>query len=574
MAQMKRVALLLVLLCPAAAGAAAPAEKKLYENGPDGMYLLDSGWEVSSSRTSGFTPVSVPNAFNARKLDAQSMRGGVRWYRTTFDVPAGAADSWNLRFESVNRSARVFVNGAAVGTHTGAHLPFELPAGTLKPTGNELLVKVDARLSKNDLPPGNRPRGWWNYGGIMREVYLRRVRSQDLTGLRVQATPGTPGKVQVSGGIAGAPGGNARMEVSGPGGFSLSQDVPAASALIGAFDVPAPALWSPDSPSLYTLKVTLPGGQVTTQKFGFRTWSVLDGAAQLNGMPLSLRGASFHEDFPRKGHALSPGDRDRIVSDLKALGADFTRAHYPPHPALLEAFDREGIVFWDQIPVWRMRGSDIGRLQTRALADFEAMVLRDRNHASVMTWSAENETLRGGSRERAYLERAKQLSTSLDGTRLFGVDTTLPLRSIPTFYEGIADVLGLNEYIGWYGGRLGELDDTMSDVQARVPSAALFITEFGAEASRGGPQSEKGTYSFQRSFLGRSLDFMDRQPKLGGALVWALRDFPVRPGWDGGNPNPKPPINFKGVTGYNGKRKPAFNVVRQKFQAVPTFASP
>nr|MBA3302045.1 beta galactosidase jelly roll domain-containing protein [Thermoleophilaceae bacterium] len=509
-----------------------------------------------------------------------------RWYRTTFDLPAGEAAGWNLRFESVNREAEVFLNGRKLGEHQGAYIPFELSGGFIQPTGNQLLVKVDARLSKSDLPPGNRPRGWWNYGGILREVYLRRVRTLDLSELRVQATPGAPGKAVVTGSAlnagpaAQAPA--AKVVISGPNGTVGTQDVTGPALAPGtrgditaSFDVPTPALWSPDTPALYTARVTLAGGQVSTTKFGFRTWSVSpDGEAMLNGRPLSLRGASFHEDFPRRGHALRPGDRARIVADLKALGADFTRAHYPPHPALLEAFDREGIVFWEQVPVWRMRGVDIGRLEGRALSTLEAAVMRDRNHASIMTWSAENETLKGGERERSYLEKAKEITTRLDGSRLFGVDTTLPLRSIPTFYDGLADVIGLNEYVGWYGGRLGQLDDTMSDVQARAPRAALFITEFGAEANRSGPQSQKGTYAFQRSFLARSIDFMDRQPKLGGVLVWALRDFPVRPGWDGGNPKPKPPVNFKGIVSYAGKRKPAFGVVRQKFAAVQSFKTP
>lgn len=587
---MRRLTFLLLLvpalLLPAGAGAAAPTprERALYEDHPNGMYLLESGWEVAEKKAGPYKKVSVPDAWNARTLDDASFKGGVRFYRTRFRPPAGEAAAWNLRFESVNRNAEVTLNGAKAGEHSGAYLPFELPA-RVQPGENTLLVKVDNRLSKNDLPPGNRPRGWWNYGGILREVYLRRLSALDLENPRVQATPGTPGKVTVSGTLfnpTGAPtGGPAKLQATGPGGFAASPEtaiVPVPSGqrvdFSTSFDVPSPALWSPDSPSLYELKVTLPGGQVTTVHFGFRTWSVSpDGHALLNGRPLSLRGASFHEDAPGRGHALRPGDRRRLVSQLEGLGADLTRAHYPVHPALLEAFDREGIVYWDQIPVWRLRGADLARLRPRASAAFEQMILRDRNHASIMTWSAENETLGGGSAEQAYLADARQKSTALDGTRLLATDTTLPPGSIPDFYADSVDVIGLNEYVGWYGKTpLSQLAQIVSDFHARFPKQGLFLTEFGAEANRAGPASQKGTYGFQRSFLDKTLTVFDQDPMVSGAVVWALRDFPVRPGWDGGNPKPTPPYLFKGVYGKTGGKKPAFSVVKRHFDSVPSTA--
>src|SRR6185312_14501901 len=99
----------------------------------------------------------------------------------------------------------------------------------------------------------------------------------------------------------------------------------------GSFEIPDPALWSPESPSLYTLKATLPGGQVTTVHFGVRQWSKSpDGRPLLNGRPLSLRGASFHEDTLGHGAALTAADEDTLAAQLTALGANFTRQHYPP----------------------------------------------------------------------------------------------------------------------------------------------------------------------------------------------------------------------------------------------------
>ena len=73
------------------------------------------------------------------------------------------------------------------------------------------------------------------------------------------------------------------------------------------------------------------------------------------------------------------------------------------------------------------------------------------------------------------------------------------------------------------------------------------MTEFGAEANRHGPVTEKGTYEFQSEFLKYHLDVFAQKPLVSGALVWNLRDFRVKPGWAGGNPLPHPPVNEKGL---------------------------
>ena len=87
-----------------------------------------------------------------------------------------------MRFEAVNVDATVWLNGEELGHHRGAYLPFEL-AANVRPGENELVVRVDSRGRPGDLQPSNRPRGWWNYGGILREVYLRPVVQLDISEL-------------------------------------------------------------------------------------------------------------------------------------------------------------------------------------------------------------------------------------------------------------------------------------------------------------------------------------------------------------------------------------------------------
>ena len=94
------------------------------------------------------------------------------------------------------------------------------------------------------------------------------------------------------------------------------------------------------------------------------------------------------------------------------------------------------------------------------------------------------------------------------------------------------------------------------------------MTEFGAEANREGPVEEKGTYAYQREYVNFNLATFATKPWLSGALYWALNEFRVRPGWDGGNPRPNPPIHQKGLTAYGTfARKPAFADAQASFRA-------
>jgi beta-glucuronidase len=131
----------------------------------------------------------------------------------------------------------------------------------------------------------------------------------------------------------------------------------------------------------------------------------------------------------------------------------------------------------------------------------------------------------------------------------------------------------VNDYFGWYAGPQGSIADLnglapyLERLHDDYAHQALFVTEFGAEANRAGPATEKGTYAFQQGFLTYHLNVFATKPFINGALVWILRDFRVKPGYDGGNPRPDSPWNEKGLIDPTGARKPAFDTVKALFQA-------
>jgi beta-glucuronidase len=578
-----------------------PKSGALYKDGPSGLKLLGGRWLYRADaddvglakgfqrdpRTRRWRPVRIPNAFNARDFSKRSFEGSVGWYRKDFKLPrASGPVGWAFRFESVNYRARVWLNGRSLGAHEGAYLPFELVGRAIKPRGvNRLVVRVDSRRSDTDVPP--RPALWWNWGGILREVYLRMVGALDIRGVRVTPELHHDNRrtrlrigVRVRNRTARARGA-LRGVVLGPGlgpgrevRFSRAPVPPRASRVYeAALTLGRPRLWWPERPRLYRLRVevgpTSPPDQTYSTHFGVRSF-VKDrsGRVLLNGRPLQLRGAGMHEDSLTRGAALTLGQRATSIRYLKQLGANFTRAHYPLHPRTLELCDREGIVVWDQIPFYQVPAAAAAqeRVRRKGLTQLRGMIARDRNHASVIAYSIGNELgaeagMSPGAAFENYIARAARLARAMDPSRLVALDVGFPGPRPPEPVFGKLDALGVNQYFGWGYSTVEQLGPGLDALRQAYPEPAFFMTEFGAEANRHGPVSERGTYEFQADFLTDQLGVIAEKPYISGAQVWALREFAVIPGWTGGNPIPSPPFHKKGLVGLHGELKPAFQQV-------------
>jgi beta-glucuronidase len=626
--------LALVIAAPALARAQAPyvptppTPGALYRDGQTGRYLLggawlhradpagtglSQGWQAAPS-TDGWSPVAVPNAFNAGDFSSASMTGSVAWYRRDFTLPAGAfarsvrasQRHWILRFESVNYRASVWLNGRLIGTHAGAYLPFEFDLSGLRPGVNRLVVRVDDRRGPTDLPPGPGG-GWWNFGGLLREVYLRAVDAADLQ--QVAVTPLLPcptcdATVQEQVTVRNVTGSTEHVALTGrygnvPLDFGTATIAPhavwsaAATALISH-----PRLWSIQKPYLYRATLTLTdlggrplGGYVTYS--GVRTISVSPGGRlELNGRPLNLRGAFIHEQNVQTGAALSPAQLTSLVGWERRLGSTVIRSHYPLNPEILEMADRDGILVWDEIPVYQFSNSantndentgdgylGLPAVLTKAKSTLQQNILDDENHPSVMLWSIGNELSTPVTRnESNYILQAASLARKLDPTRPVGMAISdWPGVPCQAGY-GPLDVLGFNDYFGWFDAGGGGTDDRdqlgpfLDSLRACYPTKALMVSEFGFEANRHGPLEERGTYEFQAGSTAYHLGVFATKHWLSGAIYFALQDFAARPGWGGGDPWPEPPWVQKGLVDLNGNLKPAFSLVSAIYHATAQIA--
>lgn len=605
---LRRLALLALGLLAAvpsgASGAAeAPSAKTLYETGPSGRYLLDGDWMFR--RTGGsWRRVQVPYAWNVTDPSVRSFVGTTAEYRKDFRLPsASPAYAWIVRFESVNYRARVLLNGTEIGRHEGAYLPWEvrLPSRLLRRgTANRLVVQVDNRRTEDDLPPmgysatKNEPTGgWWNYGGLLREVYLRRVSHVDVTPVRVLpdlpcAT--CPARVRVRATVTNLDGRSRPVRLTGTfgdqafdlGGATLGPG--ARRTFAGSVKVATPELWSPASPHLYPVRLTAQVAGATAQVWrteaGIRSVAVVDGRLQLNGRPVAWRGFGLHEDSLTKGFALANADREQIVADVQDLGATLMRSHYPLHPQLMELADRKGLMVWSEIPMYQVRTNALkhASVRNKGVRMLRENILANGAHPSVIVWSIANELNSNVNADQAaYIRKAVRTAHRLDPTRPVGQ----AVASDPTggCQKGFAplDFVGFNEYFNWYPGPDGTMADRdnltpfLNRMRRCYPDKGIAVTEVGAEANRDGPVEERGTYAFQQAFAKWHFETLAGLSWLSGATWWALQEFRVRPNWDGGNPRPNPPFHQKGLITLTGARKPAYFEVQRIFRATDQF---
>ncbi|HEX8975114.1 MAG TPA: glycoside hydrolase family 2 TIM barrel-domain containing protein [Solirubrobacteraceae bacterium] len=597
--------------------ATPPTPGALYTDGQAGRYLLGGewlyradlgnvglaqGWQGSTA-TDGWSPVSVPNSYNAGDFSSASMNGYVGWYRRDFTLPASAFPryvpaafrQWIVRFESVNYRATVWLNGRLLGQHAGSELPFELPLSGLRPGTNRLVVRVDNYRLLSDIPAGFGG-GAWNYGGILREVYLRTAQRADLSQAVIRPSLACPACAATVSAFVTVRNVTSRTQTvslvgrygSFPLAFGRAKIPPHAIwNAVAVAHIAKPDLWSIDHPYLYRTTLRLNdssgrsiGGYVYLS--GIRKISVGPrGQLELNGRALRLRGVNVREQDLQTGGALSPYQLGRIVGWVRALGATVMRSD-PLSPQVEELADRDGILIWSEIPVNRVVPREYLNLPgwlAGAHSYLTQNILANENHPSVLLWSIGNELPTPATvPEASYIASTAALVRRLDPTRPVAMSiSSWPGIPCQAAYAPL-DVIGYNDYFGWFDSGLGSTADRdalgpfMDSLHACYPNKAVAVTEFGFDGNRDGPVEERGTYQFQSAALADHLSVFASRPWMAGAMYFLLQDTPFFPGYTGGNPTPDPPFNQKGLLDLQGNPKPAWTVAQAIYHATVQIA--
>ena len=483
---------------------------------------LDS-WTVPRDYDDGaWQSIAVPSCWNVVHPEWKYFEGSA-WFTRTFDhAPVKSGERVFLRVGAANYEARVFLNGRFVGGHRGGSTPFfvELSAG-LRTGGNRLQIQVENRRRPDRVPMNHTD--WFNYGGIHREVSLVRVPAVFIQDFGAALVPGSGGRrLRVDVRLSEAIRCEAEVEIAGLGGPYRIQVTDGC----GAIEIEArPRLWQPARPTLYDVTVRC-GDDSVSDRIGFREIAVDGRRLLLNGEDLFLRGICVHEDDAEHGRVTSDHDIRRRLAHARELGANFLRlAHYPHHERAAEIADEEGFLLWSEIPVyWAI---DFTNPDTLADADnqLRELIRRDRNRASIIIWGVGNENADTDARF-AFMSALARAAREMDATRLVSAACLINRESfrIEDRLAQELDVIGLNEYFGWYEPGLDGLRKLFANSD---PDKPVVITETGADALAGRHSTGKALFSeeHQADVLDGQLRLVAATPYVRGICPWILYDF-------------------------------------------------
>ncbi len=474
--------------------------------------------------------------------------------RFSFDTSALTDRQVLLRIGAVNYVCRVFLNGQYVGQHHGGSTPFMFDVTALLQAENRIILVADNTRNHHYVPTENTD--WFNYSGIYRDIELVTVPKEHIKDLRLSLVPGSDFRKIRATVVTSGSTGEAKLTIPE---LSIEASIPIKDGFGELVIDACPALWSPASPKLYEVQVTYEGDSVS-DSVGFREIRVEGRDILLNGEKLFLRGISVHEDSEEHGKALTDEDRLKTIEVAKKLGANYLRlAHYPHHENMAKLCDREGLLLWEEIPVyWAI---DFDRPATYADAENQLaeMLFRDYNRASVIIWSVGNENPDSDERYH-FMSSLTDYAHAHDDTRMVSAACLVDNVSL-SIRDRLAeklDIIGINEYVGWYSPNFEELPALLYNSN---PSKPVIITEFGADATIGyhGSIDEKGTEECQAEVYRRQIETLRTIPYIKGMTPWILFDFRC--------PRRTAVIqsfyNRKGLVGIDRKTfKPAFAVLR------------
>lgn len=588
--------------------------------------LLNEGWDYYATpvhepgqvkQAADPVGVNLPHTWNA--FDPTDSVPGYRrdasWYRKQLQIdPDAIGQRYLLYFEGANMTADVYVNGQRAGGHVGGYLGFETDITDYLDSGgsNEILVRVDNAINRQIIP--SQKADFVLFGGLTRDVYLRVRPNNFIASLQIDtpavssqaanatatvsvkqyATADGPLMLELEARLKG--------DVVARAGVGFDSAGEQSRVQIKLPEIANPALWSPDSPNLYTLDAVLKDGKGkvlhrVSGRFGLRWFGFAeDGSFELNGARLLLRGTHRHEEHAGYGAAMPNELHVRDMQMIKDIGANFVRlAHYPQDPAVYQAADELGLILWDELPWCRGGlGDDVWKENTESM--LREMITQNRNHPSIFFWSLGNEIywepdFEGGGDEsalNAYLQHLNNIVHEMDPSRL---------TSIRKYYAGsdIVDVFSPSIWAGWYGGGYHQYEEALLAAQKKYP--ALLHMEYGGSSHvgrsnsnppggdglKGGQLSvtemvnQSGVVSIARygdwseSYIVDLFDWhlkvSESLPNFGGNAQWAFKDFatPLRP------ENALPYINQKGLVDRQGRPKEAYWVFKSYWTTDPAF---
>ena len=472
--------------------------------------------------------IGVPGTWNVQERELFYFEGSGVYVRDFRYVPKETGERLFLCFEGAAYETSVFLNGVFAGTHDGGSTPFTVDIGGLVTAArqNRLVVVVDAGRSPFRIPMNNTD--WFNYGGLYRDVYLLRTPRAYIKDWFLRLLPdGTFSKIRLDCAVSG--GGKVLLRIPELG---VRREIAVQGDGSGAVSVQAEKLilWSPDNPKLYDVSLSFypdeGGTDEVKDRIGFREIRAKGRRILLNGAEIFLKGVSVHEDHYRLGKTTNPEIIRETIRDLKEMNGNYLRlAHYPHDRRFAQIADEEGALLWEEIPVYWAVAFTNQNTYRDAENQLCELILRDRNRASVAIWSVGNENADTEDRL-VFMSNLAKKARELDGTRLVSAAclvNTARLK-IEDPLSAFLDLIGVNEYYGWYDRDFGKLSAILSNSDPEKP---VLIAEFGGGARSGqrGTADDLFSEDYQKALYEQQIETFKKYPFIAGLSPWILYDF-------------------------------------------------
>lgn len=588
--------------------AAIPAPRAdLSLDGPWRFHKGDAaGASAAQFNDPSWSAVNVPHTWN--NLDGQdggnNYYRGIGWYRRHYTVPSAlAGQELFLQFDGANTITDVYVNGAFAGEHAGGFTTFRFDVTALLRPGqdNVLAVKVSNAPNRNVAPL---VADFTFDGGIYRDVHLLatdpvhvNLLDSGSCGVFLMPTSVSQASAQlqitseIRNDFASADSITVRSLLLDAAGSVVATTSstrlvqPRATASVMEMEkIVHPHLWNGRSdPYEYTVAVEVIDASgirdVVTQPVGFRFYSVNPNLGFfLNGHPYDLHGVDMHQDWLNQGWAVTSAQRAQDIALVNELGATVVRlSHYPYDQQIYDAFDRDGVIVWSEIP----NVSSITRtpaFTANIEQQLREMILQNLNHPSVFFWGIFNEIQASATADaNGLIAQLVALAHQLDPTRPTTAATNIAPGNPLNFHT---DVIGFNIYSGWYSGVINDFGPYIDSIHRAYPTRDIGLSEYGAGASIDqhtdqqmsagmAPPPAKGHFhpeEYQDLYHEAYEAQIKTRPWLWCKIVWNLIDYAS----DARNDGSTPGRNDKGLVTYDRRtKKDAFYFYKANWSSAP-----
>ncbi|HEY3443255.1 MAG TPA: glycoside hydrolase family 2 TIM barrel-domain containing protein [Paludibaculum sp.] len=573
----------------AATAGLADGAASIAARGAAGAISLNGEWAFRIGREESWRKITVPHTW---QVDSSSVNHlGKASYRRLFFAPAAwKGGAVRVEFESVYHTARVAVNGRAVGEHIGkGYTAFTLDVTDALKFGeeNELTVEVDNSFFDGMLPRNN-SYDWTPDGGIYRPVWLHATPALYIERVEVDAAPeaaGGRGVVGLRAVLRNKGTRSARLVVDvevidDATGLAVAHSSTATEVGAGKTEtVRLPAarieqakLWHFDHPNLYRVRVTA-GGHSVEESFGIRRFEVKDGYFHLNDERVHLMGVErMAGSHPQFGMAEPVEWIEHDHRDMKELNCVFTRVHWMQDKRLLDWCDRNGMLMQLEVPTWGpatwrgMTGTTAPAILQNGLEQLREMIAQNRNHPCIFAWGLCNEIGGANPPAKQFAQAMYKEARRLDGQRLLSYASNTLHADPRGDVAGEMDILEWNEYYeSWYGGDASSVREALRKIRAVYPNKLIVISEYGlCECDPKNPTSDE-----RRVKVLESHDAVYREdPLVGGLIFFCYNDYRTHIG-DKGQGVMKQRVH--GVVDVYGEKKPSYEALRRESSPVETF---